>query len=1182
MELGAGRFEIRGTLGTGGASVVYRAFDHQLQREVALKLLRKASGRDLYRFKREFRALADIVHPNLVALYELHATGGEWYFTMELVEGVSFIDWVRPGYTTGPGRTRQDIVAAPLDEIRLRGTLVQLADALIVLHKASKLHRDLKPSNLLVTPLGRLALLDFGLVAGVAEDNPEKLAVGTPVYMSPEQASNQPLDVPSDWYSVGAMLYEALTGRRPFEGDPTEVMTRKQTEEPIDPARLAPKIPNDLGKLCMRLLAPRAADRPSGEAVLGMLGATPSPKTRDLVRTALPASFVGRTHELAELERALGDARRHGACVLVRGKSGIGKTTLVRRFLRSNTDQLFVLEGRCFEREQVPFKMLDGVVDVLTGAIVAQSPADVEAMAPRDLSALVRLFPVMKRVKHFGELAAQGNAPVDPSELRHRGFVALRTLLARLARIRPIVMFIDDAHWGDADSCAFLADLIHRAEPGILLVVATRPEDYFGVVRKLMSPNLTHRGELRELEVGALDPQAAAALVGQLAIDPGRAEAIVRAGGGHPLVLTEMARAPELPAGAQVEDLVKARVARLGADAQAMLAVSSIAARPIPVEIAAKAAGVVGGHDASTKLVAERLATLRRIGERMILQPAHDHVRVAVLASIDLETRASWHEALALALEQASDVDTQAVVEHWLAAGYPANAAEHAVRAAAAAEDALAFRRAAELYQLALTWGSWDSVGQRDLLVRQAHALVCAGALDEAATIYEHAAALSHGDDAIDCQRRRFETLLRHGRFDAALAAAEQLLAQIGVRSTLGKRTAQWMQMKLHGHDFVPRDAASCNPSDLLRIDVLHSIASGLWFTDPRVSRALQPELLRAALDTGEPMRVCFALAHAVCNAASGGSRNTTAVQVAGARLDELAQRLASPHAVGLAGTALGIAAHMAGRWGEARGRLEAGLSLLREHGAGVRWELDLAETYWLATLYYLGEWRELARAGGHLLRDAIERGDVVAQVGIQSGVANLAWLLTNRADEARAQQTAAEAALSPGFHLPHVSILLAACNIDVYDGDPDAASRRLDAAWPEIERLRALRSQQLRIELAFLRARVAIARGELAVAASYGDVLVKEGVPWAIGLGHVARAVGAEGHRAVDRLATAEQYLAEANMVGFVHVVRLHRARLEGGPGGAARAEAARDSLRELGAVDPDRTAQLLVPWPA
>src|SRR6267378_5385068 len=122
---GGGRFELRGTLGAGGAGVVYRAFDHQLQREVALKLLRRASGRDLYRFKREFRALADIVHPNLVTLHELHAAGGDWYFTMELVEGVSFLDWVRPARAqVGPTRTRADIAATPLDEMRLRGVLV--------------------------------------------------------------------------------------------------------------------------------------------------------------------------------------------------------------------------------------------------------------------------------------------------------------------------------------------------------------------------------------------------------------------------------------------------------------------------------------------------------------------------------------------------------------------------------------------------------------------------------------------------------------------------------------------------------------------------------------------------------------------------------------------------------------------------------------------------------------------------------------------------------------------------------------------------------------------------------------------------------------------------------------------------------------------------------------------------
>src|SRR5262245_50848977 len=292
--LGGGRFEVRGTLGAGGAGVVYRVLDRQLGREVALKHLRQASGRDLYRFKKEFRALADIVHPHLIALHELHATGGEWFFTMELVDGVSFIDWVRPSGASGAKRSRPDIIAAPLDAVRLRGALVQLVDALHALHRAGKLHRDLKPSNVLVTAAGRLALLDFGLVVGVAEGNPDRLAVGTPVYMSPEQASDRVLDEASDWYSVGAMLYEALTARRPFEGESEQVMTRKQTELPRRPQQIATSVPEDLARMCMQLLEPIPSSRPSGAALLDELGSAPSPTTRSMARSYPPTNFVGR------------------------------------------------------------------------------------------------------------------------------------------------------------------------------------------------------------------------------------------------------------------------------------------------------------------------------------------------------------------------------------------------------------------------------------------------------------------------------------------------------------------------------------------------------------------------------------------------------------------------------------------------------------------------------------------------------------------------------------------------------------------------------------------------------------------------------------------------------------------------------------------------------------------------
>ncbi|HEY0195540.1 MAG TPA: AAA family ATPase, partial [Kofleriaceae bacterium] len=764
-RLGAGRFEIRGTLGAGGAGVVYRAFDRQLAREVALKQLRQASGRDLYRFKKEFRSLADIVHPNLVALHELHSADGEWYFTMELVEGVSFIDWVRPARSPdagGPQRTRHDIITADLDLGRLHGALIQLVDALVALHRAGKLHRDLKPSNVLVTRTGRLALLDFGLVHTLAEGDPERLAVGTPVYMSPEQAADQPLGEASDWYSLGAMLYEALVGRRPFEGDSEQVMNRKQTEQPPAPHLLDAGVSEGMSQLCMALLQPQPHGRPTGLAILETLGAVPSEITRSIGRSYPPVAFVGRSAELDVLRRTLGDLRRGGGAILIKGRSGIGKSTLIRRFLRGLGDAVFVLEGRCYEREAVPFKMLDGVVDALAGAIVGLPATHVEPLVPRDLGSLVRLFPVLRRVPTFSDFAQHSPVPPDPQEMRRRGFQALRALLGRLARIRPVAIFVDDAHWGDADSAVFLAELIHGAEPGLLVLVAHRPEDYLGVVALVRRPpgGNARRGDVRELEILPLSEAESTSLVTQLAGDLSRTHDVVAAGGGNPLILTEMARATDLPVapfgGLTMDDLVRERALKLSPDAQAMLAVSSIAARPLPVEIAAHAAGVIGGHHEATQLSVERLATLRQVGDQMILHPAHDHVRVAVLASLDPEARAGWHEALALAFEavQGPDqLDSQAVVEHWLAAGHPANAAHHAVSAALRVEEAFAFRRAAELYEIALAYGPWDTVGQRDLLRRKAYALQCAGQLDEAAQVYAHAAQLLADADAIDLER---------------------------------------------------------------------------------------------------------------------------------------------------------------------------------------------------------------------------------------------------------------------------------------------------------------------------------------------------------------------------------------------------------------------------------------------
>ncbi len=1198
---GAGRFEVRGTLGTGGAGVVYRAFDKQLGREVALKHLKTASGRDLFRFKREFRSLADIAHPNLVALHELHAAGGDWYFTMELVEGVSWIDWVRPSQrgVTGPSRSRQDIMGAVVNDARLRGALIQLVDALIALHRAGKLHRDLKPSNVIVTPQGRLALLDFGLVAGITEGDPEKLAVGTPAYMSPEQASDQPLGEASDWYAVGCMLYEAITGRRPFEGDAERIMIRKQREAPPHPSTIAPKAAADLARLCMALLVPVASARPTGMQILQQLGAAPSSTTRRFVKSIPPVAFVGRASEIDELKRALFDTRRRGVTVVIKGRSGIGKSTLVRRFVRDLGDQVYALEGRCFEREAVPFKMLDGVIDALTGVIVAMPADEIEALAPKELGSLVRLFPVMRRVTQFADALADASVPADPQELRRRGFSALRGILVRLARTKPVVVFVDDAHWGDADSATFLGELIHGADPGVMLIVAQRPEDYLGMIAQLRrAPVGMRRGDIRDLEITPLADEEARTLVAQIAEDPSRAEVVIAAAAGNPLVLSEMARAPMLPENAKMADLVRTRVQRLSNSAQSMLAVSAIAARPLPVAIAAHAAGVLSGHVEAAALSAERLATLRHVDGEAILMPAHDYVRSAVVASLGTEAKASFHEAIARAFEEVQEtdraalarLDSQAIVEHWLAAGHPANAAHHAVAAAQIAEEALTFKRAAELYQIALTFGPWDVAGQRDLMARKAHALACAGQLDEAVTEYGLAAQMVPDTESIDLERLRVEALLRRGRFDEALPAAEKLLSQIALRIQVTTKTSrtklatQWMQAKLRGLDFDERSIAEADPQALLAADVLYSIASGLAFTDPALGRVVQSELIRSALDAGEPIRVALALAQEIIYTSAAGHRTANAVESVARKLEAVAARVGAPQITGIADTAIGIADFANGRWSEARERLESGLAVMRDHGAGVRWEIDIGDTYWLGALFYLGEWREMARHAQLLLRDALERGDVIGQQWLRSGRCNTAWIVAGRIDEARAHVDAATAMLGTGFQLPHVHAIVAAAELDLFAGDAASAGHRLRDAWAQIERLGVLRMQQPRIELAMLRARIALVSGDPRAAREHANALIKEDVAWGEALGRLLSAACAvsdgDTHAAATALGLAEPMLDAAGMLGFLHIARAYRGRLEGGAMGVALEVAARDALVELGARDPEIIANHLVPW--
>ena len=258
-----GHYRIERLLGTGGMGEVYLADDTKLGRRVALKVLSSTLANDpdrRERFEREARAAAALNHPNIVTIHSVETIDDLPFITLELVDSATLADLI-------PSE------GLPLDRVLTLG--IPLADAVGAAHQRGITHRDLKPANVMVTSDGRLKVLDFGLAkikeeAHFATDagmptaalTGEGRIVGTVAYMSPEQAEGRPIDQRSDVFSLGIILYEMATGKRPFEGD-THISTLssiiKDTPRPI--ADVRPGLPRELSKIINRCLAKDLEDR---------------------------------------------------------------------------------------------------------------------------------------------------------------------------------------------------------------------------------------------------------------------------------------------------------------------------------------------------------------------------------------------------------------------------------------------------------------------------------------------------------------------------------------------------------------------------------------------------------------------------------------------------------------------------------------------------------------------------------------------------------------------------------------------------------------------------------------------------------------------------------------------------------------------------------------------------------
>ena len=1219
-DIAAGRYDILRRIGAGGMGVVHEAFDRERRQRVALKTLTRFSPAALYTFKREFRALADVVHPNLVHLHELVATGRGPFFTMEFVDGVDFVAYSRAGEDAqgpaGVGRPK-----TPADIPRLRGALAQLADGIYALHSAGKLHRDIKRSNILVTGDGRVVVLDFGIVADI-DAGAEDEIVGTAHYMSPEQAAGDPLTPASDWYSVGVVLYEALTGRLPFVGDPLAVLAQKNIFDPKPPNEWVDGIPADLAALCRELLSSEPERRPIGSEIVNRLAVVSDTLTTDdtvpLAAWPSVSPLIGRQPHLKELRDAfLATRRGRSITVHVRGGSGMGKSALATRFLDAlvASGEAIALRGRAYEREAVPFKAFDVAVDALSRYLLRLTRgarlggAGRSFALPEDIWALARLFPVLRRVPDVAAVADPGMT--DLQQVRRRAFDSLRELLSALSRLRPLVIYIDDVQWGDVDSAALLLDLVRQPDaPPVLFILACRDEDaeHSPFVTEL-DARWPESAEARDVSVGPLTRDdsisLARSLSGSSELSLDSITTIAAEACGSAFLIEELARGASirrLPAeggAVTLERMVGHRLGRLPAGARRLLELVAVGGGPITLSIVAHAAALSDAIDPLVDLLRARRFVRAGLREgRETIEVSHDRIREAIVAQLDPATARAHHASLARALETDPGADIEALAEHWIGAGEAQRATTYAEQSAERATAKLAFEQAVRFYRLALGSAGADADRGR-LRLRLAESLETAGHGAEAGAEYLLAAKDAPPIQRAELQRAAAEQLLLSGHVDEGAKVLGGVLAlwRISVPRTPLSAIVRlliyrfWLRAVV-GLNFEPRATEDVPRETRARIDALYAVSIGLSFVDVIVSACMQSRHLIMALRAGDRHQVMRAASLEASHLAGLGGAETARERDLRAMVHRLAEEGpdAESHRA-LFRAKDGIRLFLRGHWKESRRVLDEAYAGHRNNRGGSHSNGYLFSLY---ALVFLGDLVELAQRQAHLLSDAERRGDIYTSVNVRVGYPNIAWLVADDVDAARRNVAEAMAQWSPsGFMVQHWGAMLSEAHIELYVGDGTRAYERVLKDATALKRSRLLKVQFVRAGWSYLRARCAVAStatgsprqraARLAEAEALSLSLEREGMLWTAPLASLVRAAvsnargdaaGASGH-----LREAIEGASAADMGLFGAAARFALGRLLGREEGRTLEDEARVWMAGQGIRAPERMASLIVP---
>ncbi len=739
--LNEGRYAILEELGEGGKGVVYTALDTTLDRVVAVKVL-KAEGLDqeaYARFQREAQAAARLTHANVVATYDMGEEEGRYFLVMEYVDGTNLRDMLE-GQPEGH-----------LDLTTLLRLGQDLCRALAYAHAHGVLHRDLKPENVMVTKDGTAKLMDFGLALALDKPRmtPSGTMVGTPAYMSPENALGKTSDARSDLYSLGAVLYEMATGQPPFpHEDSLKAIYGHLHDTPMKPSRLNADVTSGLEEVILRLLAKDPARRYQSapdvsralQQIAESLGGRPSeelvpeekaPRTRAPTpepRRALP--LVGREAEVGALHAFVdGAARGEGGVVFLAGEAGIGKTrlgeeTAAYAALRGAR----VLRGRSYQGQgAVPYAPW---IEMLR-EFVREAPRELLYKVSGTYAAdLGKLVPEL--------LEKVGPAPTPtlghPDQERLRLFEAVKELCLLLSQETPLLLFLDDLNWADPSSLELLHYVARRASGSFLLILgAYRDVEVMeGSVLSQLLFDLNRERLLDQVSLPRLPPlhvaEMMAASMGEEEISEAFRDLVFAKTGGNPFFVEEVLRSlveegvvfragdrwdrrpiAEIRIPSSVRAVVRQRLDRLDERCNRILALAAVQGGEFDYEVL-KRVSLVEEDDLLTSLedaLRARLIRERALApRRSVFAFADAQVRDVLYDGLSLIRRRQYHAKTARALEefpQGEEGERVALLAyHYVRAGDVAKALDYALQAGEAAARVYAYEEAGQHLTTAL------------------------------------------------------------------------------------------------------------------------------------------------------------------------------------------------------------------------------------------------------------------------------------------------------------------------------------------------------------------------------------------------------------------------------------------------------------------------------------------------